>query len=230
MNINYAGYFRVSTEKQGIRGLGMAAQREAVHSFLRNANAKLIAEFAEVESGKQADNRPELQKALDFCRKNNTTLLIAKLDRLSRNASFLLNLQESGVKFVAVDMPHADNFTVGILALVAQKEREMISSRTKNSLLALKKSGKRLGNPNPEIASKIAVERNQELADAFAEKMGEIIKEIREAGITSLAGIAHCLNVRGFKTRNGNEFKAQTVKNLVQRYCSYAELLIKGTL
>jgi DNA invertase Pin-like site-specific DNA recombinase len=217
MKTNYAGYFRVSTEKQGIRGLGMEAQRDAVQAFLKSNNSELIAQFAEVESGKQSDNRPELQKALEFCRKEKSVLLIAKLDRLSRNAAFLLNLQESGVKFVAVDMPHADNFTVGILALVAQKERELTSFRTRSALAAAKRRGIRLGNPNLANAVKMAVKRNCELANSFAVNIRDTIEEIQQAGVCTLSGIAHCLNVRGFKTRNGNGFQAQTIKNLLGR-------------
>ena len=111
----------------------------------------MLAEFAEVESGKRA-NREELMKAIALCRKQKATLVIAKLDRLARNAAFLLNLRDSGVDFVAVDMPHADKFTVGIMALVAEKERDLISQRTKDGLAAAKRRGIRLGNPNPAEA------------------------------------------------------------------------------
>jgi len=121
-------YYRVSTAKQGINGLGMDAQRDAVANYLKGRDGKLIAEFAEVESGKR-NQRQEMEKAIALCRKEGATLLIAKLDRLARNAAFLLNLRDSGVDFIATDMPHADKFTVGIMALVAEKEREMIRHR-----------------------------------------------------------------------------------------------------
>jgi len=196
MNGRYTAYYRVSRASQGLNGLGMDAQRQSVQTFLNGGNWRLLAEFAEVESGKVSD-RPKLLEALDFCRKHKTTLLIAKLDRLSRNAAFLLNLQESGVKFVAVDMPHADNFTVGIMALVAQKERELISVRTK----AIKK----------------ALKVKQERTDEFTKNLLPVIESIRKAGVTSLRGIAQCINARGLKTPNGKAFAAQSVKNYLER-------------
>ena len=216
MNGKYVAYYRVSTSKQGINGLGMDAQKEAINRYLNGGNWKLIAEFAEVESGKVKD-RQELQKALEMCRKEKATLLIAKLDRLARNAAFLLNLQDSSVKFTAVDMPYADNFTVGIMALVAQKERELISERTKAGLAAAKRRGTRLGNPNPKEAVKRAVKANVARANGYAERLSPVIKEIQAAHVASLRGIAKCLNARGFKTPNGNAFAAQSVKNLLNR-------------
>ncbi|MDB6026692.1 MAG: resolvase [Verrucomicrobiales bacterium] len=216
MNGKFVAYYRVSTNKQGLHGLGMDAQKESVRNFLNGGQWELTGEFAEVESGKIKD-RQELKKALDLCRKKKATLLIAKLDRLSRNAAFLLNLQESGAKFVAVDMPQADNFTVGIMALVAQKEREMISDRTKAGLAAAKRRGTRLGNPDPTQAIKKAVETNVARAKQYAENVLPVIREIQKAGVTSLRGIAGCLNARGFQTPNGKDFAAQSVKNLLDR-------------
>jgi len=192
----------------------MEAQKDSVRSYLNGGKSDLIAEFAEVESGKR-NTREELQKALEVCRQHGATLLIAKLDRLSRNAAFLLNLQEAGVDFVAVDMPQADKFMVGILALVAQKEREMISERTKAGLAAAKKRGTRLGNPHPEAALRSALKAKRERSDAFVVRLAPVIDQIRRAGMTSLRQIAFCLNARGFKTPNNKAFKAQTVKNLL---------------
>lgn len=206
-------YFRVSTNKQGINGLGMSAQREAVRNFLTSGNWVLLAEFAEVESGRQKD-RPELSKAIAVCRKEKAKLLIAKLDRLTRNAAFLFNLRDSGVDFVACDMPHADKFTVGILALVAEKERDLISERTRLGLAAAKRRGTKLGNPNPARAVLAAITRKQELAGAFRKELAPIVASIRKAGVTSLRGIAFCLNARGYKTPTGKSFLAQSVKNL----------------
>ena len=137
-------YYRVSTARQGRSGLGLDAQRAAVEAFLNGGSWQIIEEFIETESGKR-DDRPELQKALASCRIHRATLLIAKLDRLSRDAAFLLGLQKAGVKFTAVDMPQADNFTVGILAVLAEKERELIASRTREALAAAKRRGVRLG-------------------------------------------------------------------------------------
>ena len=125
MTGKFVAYYRVSTTKQGINGLGMDAQRDAVARYLNGGDWKLIGEFAGVESGKR-NNRQEMEKAIALCRKEGATLLIAKLDRLARNAAFLLNLRDSGVDFIAVDMPHADKFTVGIMALVAEKEQRYL--------------------------------------------------------------------------------------------------------
>src|SRR5262245_54837559 len=125
----FVAYFRVSTDRQGKSGLGLEAQRRAVLEFI-NGNAELVAGFTGIESGKRAD-RPELAKALEACRRQKAKLVIAKLDRLSRNLAFVATLMESGVEFVAVDNPHATKLTIHILAAVAQHEREMISERTK---------------------------------------------------------------------------------------------------
>jgi DNA invertase Pin-like site-specific DNA recombinase len=216
VNGKFVAYYRVSTTKQGINGLGMDAQRNSVMNYLNGGDWKLLAEFAEVETGKKS-NRQELAKALALCRKAKAVLLIAKLDRLARNAAFLLNLRDSGVDFIAVDMPHADRFTVGIMALVAEKERDMISQRTKDGLSAAKRRGIKLGNPRPTGAVKRAVETNIERANSYAESLAPVIKEIQKAHVTSLRGMAQCLNARGFKTPNGRAFAAQSVKNLLAR-------------
>ena len=148
MCTKYTAYLRVSTDRQGKSGLGLEAQQAAVEAFVagRGADARLLQSFTEVESGKHAD-RPELARAMEHARLTGSTLLIAKLDRLSRDAHFLIGLQKSGVAFTACDMPYADQFTVGIMALVAQKEREMISERTKAALQVAKARDTRLGNP-----------------------------------------------------------------------------------
>ena len=133
----FVAYFRVSTDRQGKSGLGLAAQREAVMSYLDGGRWALVDEFTEVESGKRND-RPELVKALAACKKQKAKLVIAKLDRLSRNLAFIAALMDSGVEFVAVDNPHANKLTIHILAAVAQHEREMISERTKAAMAAAK--------------------------------------------------------------------------------------------
>ena len=142
---SYVSYCRVSTVRQGRSGLGLEAQQRAVSDFLNGGSWKLVGEFVEVESGKKADNRPQLAAALKTCRLKNATLVVAKLDRLSRDAHFLLGLQNAGVRFVAVDMPEANEMTVGIMAVVAQAERKMISQRTIAALAAAKERGKKLG-------------------------------------------------------------------------------------
>ena len=216
MTGKFVAYFRVSTTKQGIDGLGMDAQRNAIRNYLNGGDWKLLAEFAEVESGKRKD-RPELTNAVALCRKESATLLIAKLDRLARNAAFLLNLRDSGVDFIATDMPHADKFTVGIMALVAEKERDLISQRTRDGLAAARRRGIKLGNPRPAGALKAAHAVSMVRADVYAESIRHIVQEIKAAHVTTLRGIAQCLNARGFKTPNGKMFKPQSVKNLIER-------------
>ena len=140
----FVSYLRVSTARQGRSGLGLEAQRQAVEDFLNGGNWQLVKEFVEVESGKNAD-RPQLAKAFQLCRLIGAKLVIAKLDRLSRDAHFLLGLEKAGVDFVAADMPQANRLTIGIMAVMAQHEREMISERTKAALAAAKRRGVKLG-------------------------------------------------------------------------------------
>jgi DNA invertase Pin-like site-specific DNA recombinase len=137
-------YYRVSTARQGRSGLGLEAQRDAVRNYLNGGDWQVAGEFTEVETGKRAD-RPELAKAFAACRLHRATLVIAKLDRLARNAHFLLGLRDSGIDFVAADMPNANRLTVGIMAMVAEDEAERISARTKAALAAAKKRGTVLG-------------------------------------------------------------------------------------
>ena len=127
----FVSYLRVSTQRQGESGLGLEAQRAAVETWLNGGRWQLVKEFVEVERGKRADNRPALALAFDACRAFNAKLVISRLDRLSRDAHFLLGLEQAGIEFVAVDMPHANRLTVGIMALVAEEERGAISSRTR---------------------------------------------------------------------------------------------------
>src|SRR5437870_2864020 len=200
----YIGYFRVSTKTQGIDGNGMTSQREIVRRFVDGQNGVLEKEFSEVESGRKTDEeRPQLAAALDFCKKNKAICVIAKLDRLARNAEFLLRLQNSGVDFVCCDCPNADKFTVGILALVAQRERELISERTRLGRTAAKSKGVKLGTPNPEKAVAAMVTANKSAKVEFAARVRPIIEEIKSAGVQTLRGICECLNRRGICTRNG---------------------------
>jgi DNA invertase Pin-like site-specific DNA recombinase len=165
----FIAYYRVSTEKQGRSGLGLDAQRKAVDDYLNGGKWDLAAEFTEIESGKNSD-RPALAKALQACRVYGARLVIAKLDRLSRDAHFLLGLEKAGVDFVAADMPHANRLTVGIMAMVADEERRMISARTKAALAEAKKRGKKLGGfrgnvITPEArAASLRVRQEQSLA------------------------------------------------------------------
>ena len=189
----FVAYFRVSTDRQGKSGLGLEAQRKSVLDFLDGGRWSLVAEFTEVESGKRSD-RPQLAKALDACRRQKAKLVIAKLDRLSRNLAFIATLMESGVEFVAVDNPHANKLTVHILAAVAQHEREMISERTKAALKAARARGTRLGNPRLDEAAKRGTAALKADARRFAANVPPIIREIEKAGAASRNAIAAKLN------------------------------------
>ena len=218
----FVSYLRVSTDRQGKSGLGLEAQREAVMAYLNGGKWQLVGEFGEVESGRK-DERPELAKALEACRKQKATLVIAKLDRLSRRVSFISAVMDSGVDFIAVDQPHATRLTLHILAAVAEHEREMISARTKAALAAAKRRGRKLGwsipsrrNEQAEAATRGA-KANAGKADAYAANITPVIKAIRDAGATSLAGVAEALNARGIKTARGGSWYATTVRNIEQR-------------
>ena len=217
----FVAYYRISPDGHNQRNLqsyGIDAQKEAVSRFA-TASAmpvQVVAAFEEVESGANSQ-RPKLSAAIDCCRKSKATLLIAKLDRLSRNAAFLLNLRDSGVNFVCCDMPQADRFTVGILALVAEREREMISERTKAGLAAAKARGVVLGNPNWRRSQKRATAASLEVLQPLWEAQLKAVGEIRAAGVATLAGIARCLTARGVRTARGGAWTATTVRNLLKR-------------
>lgn len=216
-------YLRVSTARQGSSGLGLEAQRAAIEAYATGRSASIVKEFVEVESGKN-NERPELAAALHLAKVTGSTLLIAKLDRLSRNAAFLLTLKDSGVKFIAADMPDANDLTVGVMALVAQQEREAISERTKVALKAAKARGQKLGNPNGAAALQRAGKGNEKAvstikakADSYAADLKPIIQDITKAGIVSLGGIAKELNARQIKTARDGEWHKATVANLLAR-------------
>lgn len=218
---NFVAYYRVSTERQGRSGLGLEAQQKAVETFLNGGRWSLVSKFIEVESGKN-DERPKLQEALVACRIHNATLLIAKLDRLSRDAHFLLGLQKAGVRFVAVDMPHADNFTVGILAMVAQKERELISQRTKDALAAAKARGVKLGGDRGNLSSVSGFGRaasqavRSSKAASRAKDLAPIIKGLMSEG-QSLRTIAATLDAQGISTPQGCSWTAAAVSRVIKR-------------
>jgi DNA invertase Pin-like site-specific DNA recombinase len=216
-------YYRVSTEAQGRSGLGLEAQRQAVETLCASRGWSIIEAFTEVESGKRTD-RPKLAKALHHAQVTGATLIIAKLDRLSRNAAFLLQLQDSGAKFIAADMPEACNLTVGIMALVAQQEREAISKRTKDALAAAKARGTKLGNPNGAAALRRAGKGNAASvvsikagADAFAQKLASVVAKLQAEGHTSLPALAQQLNAGGFQTARGGKWHPSSIRNLLQR-------------
>lgn len=216
-------YYRVSTEAQGRSRLGLEAQQEAVARLCRQREWEIIAEFTEIESGKRND-RPQLNAALKRAKVTGARLVIAKLDRLSRNVAFLAALQESGAKFTAADMPEADEFTIHILAAVAERERKLISERTKAALAAARVRGVKLGNPNGSEpfrraaqGNKAAIEAVRRMAASRAEEYAEIIADVREAGATSLSAIATELNERGILTARGGRWHVSTVRNLLAR-------------
>ena len=222
----FVAYERVSTARQGASGLGLEAQRKTIDAFAAARGADILARFTEVESGKTA-NRPELTAAIQLARLTGATLVIAKLDRLSRNAAFLLTLRDSGVRFLAVDMPEANDLTVGIMALVAQAEREAISRRTKEALAVAKSRGVKLGNPNGAAALKRAGKGAVALraavvanADQFAKDLAEVVADIRAGGATSLRAMAEAMTLRGMLTRRGGQWQVSNVRNLLERLSS----------
>lgn len=209
-------YYRVSTKRQGASGLGLAAQRETVLSYASNNNADVIREYTETESGKN-DDRIELKKAIDFCKSNDATLVIAKLDRLSRNASFIFHLRDSQVNFVCCDIPDANTLTIGIFAIIAQHEREMISSRIKAALSVKKQQGFTLGTPtnltDAARSQSIEIRKNKARSNSNNKRAFAFIKSERKQG-TSYSKIANLLNDNGFKTATNKDFKAMTVKRI----------------
>jgi DNA invertase Pin-like site-specific DNA recombinase len=212
----FVAYYRVSTDKQGKSGLGLDAQRKAVDDYLNGGTWSLVDTFTEIESGKR-NERPELEKALAVCRRQKAKLVIAKLDRLSRNLAFIATLMDSGVEFVAVDNPHANKLTVHILAAVAQHEREMIAQRTKDALQAAKARGIVLGNPKLAMVRSRAVASVKADADRFAQNVVPIIREIQSSGVESRRAIARSLNARGVATARGGKWTAVQVGSILQR-------------
>lgn len=205
--LDFCSYLRVSTDKQGITGLGMDAQRESVLRYV-STRGRLLAEFIEVESGRK-ENRPQLLAALEECRKRRAVLLIARLDRLARNVAFIANLMNSDVEFVAVDMPQANRLTIHILAAVAEHEREMISQRTKAALAAAKARGIKLGNPRYQEALARA-----RAALAYKPPPAEVIRLMsvwRDQGDV-LRRIATRLNDLNIRTPQGCRWYASTVR------------------
>jgi len=214
--MKYVTYYRVSTKKQGIQGLGMEAQKTAVNQYLANRTHEIVGEYKEALSGRK-DNRPELHKALRQCRLTGATLLVAKLDRLSRSRRFLNELMESSVEFVCADMPEANTLTISLLAALAEYEATLISERTKAALKEAKKRGTKLGNPKLHLVrnndTKAATIKRSESAQKHKQDVKEIIHEIIDDAGESLSYrvIATKLNDAGYKTARGSEFTAVQV-------------------
>jgi DNA invertase Pin-like site-specific DNA recombinase len=212
----YVGYLRVSTDKQGLRGLGIAAQRQAVLDYLDGGKWQLVAEFVEQESGRRTD-RPELAKAIALCKKLKAKLVIARLDRLARNVAFVSSLMERKIDFVACDMPNATPFMLHIYAAVAEQEARAISERTKAAMQAAKAKGKVMGGPKLAQARLLGHAANRKAADKFAANVRPIIAEIRSSGVTTLRGVAAALAARGVPTARGGTWNAAQVWNVMRR-------------
>jgi DNA invertase Pin-like site-specific DNA recombinase len=221
MDGKWISYLRVSTDRQGKSGLGIEAQRTSVADYLNGGNWKLVKEFVEVESGKRID-RPMLAEAIRACRAYGAKLVIAKLDRLSRDAHFLLGLEKAGVDFVAADMPNASRLTVGIMAMVAEEERRMISKRTRDALAAAKRRGTKLGGhrgvvPGEKVRA-LATETLKARAGSRAADLAPIIDDLQAAGKTSLRDIAQGLNDAGIPTARGTgKWSAVQVQRVLNR-------------
>ncbi len=215
-------YYRVSTRAQGRSGLGIEAQRAAVERFAEVEGVTLIAEHVEAESGKGSDalvRRPELKAALDAARQARCPVIVAKLDRLSRDVAFISSLMAQRVPFLVAELgADADPFMLHLYAALAEKERRLIGERTKAALTARKARGARLGNPTNASA---AAARGREVliseADRFAADVLPVMRAIEATGVTALAGIAAALNARGIPTARGGRWHVSTVRNVLRR-------------
>ncbi len=215
-------YFRVSTDKQGKSGLGLEAQREAVRRFVAAEGLELLGEHTEVETGKGADaldRRPVLRDALAQARKAKGAVVVAKLDRLSRDVAFISGLMAQRVPFIVAELgADADPFMLHIYAALAEKERSLIADRTRAALARKKAEGAALGNRTnlPDAQAKGAA-ANRELADTFAANVLPVVRQLQAAGITTARAIATALNARGIRTARGGEWHNSTVRNLLAR-------------
>lgn len=210
MNGKFIAYYRVSTQKQGESGLGLEAQKAAVVAYLNGGRWELLAEFTEVESGKNA-KRPQLAAALKAAKKEKATLIIAKLDRLSRNLHFISGLMESGVDFLAVDNPTATRLTVQILAAVAEDYARQISRNTKAALAAAKARGVKLGLNGAKLA-----EANREAANDRSAAIAPVVGELKAKGYTVKAITAE-LNRRRIPTARGGQWHITSTQRLLNR-------------
>jgi len=217
--LNYVSYFRVFTDKQGRSGLGLEAQQTSIETFVDRQLGEVLESYTEIESGRKSD-RPELGKAIRRCKLTGATLVIAKLDRLSRDIAFIANLQKSKVEFVCVDMPDANTLTIGMMSVLAQYERELISERTMAGLAAAKKRGVKLGNPTLHLVrntdTSIARATKQNLA---AERNAQLLELITELEVNageelSMSQIADALNDAGYRTARGKQFTKTQVHRL----------------
>lgn len=219
---NVVSYIRVSTAQQGKSGLGIEAQRAAIARFAEAEGCAVLGEYVEVETGKGADaldRRPQLAAALAAARKGKAAVLVAKLDRLSRDVAFIANLMAQRVPFIVSELgADADPFMLHIYAALAEKERSMIADRTRVALASKKAQGAKLGNrTNLTEAQTLGAAANRATADAFAANVLPVVRELRAAGATTARAIAEALNARGIRTARGGEWHHSTVRNLLAR-------------
>ena len=219
--MKFIAYYRVSTRKQGISGLGLEAQRQIVLDYIKNNGNQLVAEYTEVESGTH-DHRPQLTKAIAAAQQQEATLVIARLDRLSRNLAFITRLMEAKVRFVACDLPEATEFTVHLMAALAQQQQKYISDRTKEGLAAKRRRDPDW-RPGTNNLTKEAVEKAHRTISRNARTDRRVrwayhfIKPLREAGL-SYQAIADKLNAEGYPTRRGKAFNKMTVWEIWKRF------------
>jgi len=213
---NFVSYLRVSTQSQGQHGLGMQAQRDAVTRYVESVDGTILQEFAEVESGGKGE-RPQLKAALKLCKTKHATLVIAKLDRLARNVRFISDLMESGIDFVAADMPSANRLTIHIIAAIAEHERTMISDRTRAGLKAAKARGIKLGNPNWRAAQNLATTAAKGGAAAFMAKMKPIVEMIDPTGSMAPSHLASILDRLGHKPIRASSWTQSSIISLRRR-------------
>lgn len=216
----YVAYYRVSTARQGLSGLGLDAQRSAVAMHIKNGSAELIYELTEIESGKRSD-RPKLLEALTMCRLHNADLIIAKLDRLARNVAFISNLMEAGVNFEAVDFPQANRLTLHILAAVAEHEAKTISDRTRAALASAKNRGTKLGGFRGRAGTAADCEkarlRHMEIAARRNADIAIMIRQFRREGKLTNNALAESLNNAGISAPRGGKWKGTQVRRVVLR-------------
>jgi DNA invertase Pin-like site-specific DNA recombinase len=214
--MKFVAYYRVSTQKQGRSGLGLEAQKESVSNYIASTGDKLIASFQEVESGTN-NERPELKAALECAKRKRAKLIVAKLDRLGRKASYILRLiDESGVEFHICDQPDADKLTITILAAVAEREAENTSIRTKAALAVRKAQGVKLGNPRIESAQKLGAKANVKAKKVRLATIRPIILDVIIKGrVDTLKGIAECLNARGIPTPRKAQWSITQVRRAI---------------
>jgi DNA invertase Pin-like site-specific DNA recombinase len=213
----FIAYYRVSTDRQGRSGLGLEAQRQAVLDYLNGGGWKMVGEFTDVETGRSPARltlakRPQLQAALSEAKRRKATLIFAKLDRLARNVAFISALMETGVDFVAADMPSANRFMLHVYAALGEEEGRRIADRTRAALQAAKARGVKLGKTGRERAAE-----NRAQANTFARKLRPALRELRAAGVTTVRGVAEELNRRGIATPRGGQWHPTSAARLLAR-------------